>query len=764
MRFEADFQIGPWTVRPLRGLLEAPGQTVRIEPRVTEVLCCLAANALQVVTREKFISTVWGGRVVTDEVLSRCISQLRTALGDDPRTPHFIETVPKVGYRLLVPVQFITRQTTQTPSASLPSPLGTTSGRRPTAMAFAAVIGLAFVLAAAGVYLRGASTTPRNVSTGTATTLTLAVLPLTSPQSSSSTDQRLAEGLSDEIRFRLARIPGVRVLGAVSSRQLALADGTLLQRARELGVTRLLTGTITPSDDRLQVYIKLLDIPGGETRWSHVINSTPSDNVDLPDQIALAVRPVLDPTGDAISVRNRPVRARDPELYRMYLIARGELLESSDASLTEAQQGYSQIIRRDPQFSEAHAGLAIASASQARFYGGGSLELQQRAMAAAEQAIALDPDSSEGYLARAMVERLRYETQGDISGYRAAGEDFRRAIALDPTNAFAYLNYGFSVSRDDPRFGNRLYQKALEIDPLLDAAHFHLAINDRSLGNYGKVLETLKRLSKHGLDPDEYYEQVLITERFAGHPHAAVAAARKTPPDLSAWGAYCDAGDFHSAHAVVADRSPGVSGALNEAANFAMAGRFTQEYAVLSEARLRFVTDGSLAAAAAHVALIIGRPRETVRIVGERFPGLFGDVEAINAYNLAAALDLTAAWQLLGNGEEANRMLDRIELYLNQPSAFRGPPMTLFRAAALALQGNDGEALAELERGLRSGYRMIWNVSLTPNLLPAPYSIEKDPRFGKLRDDPRVANWIARMRVANSLPDPSSASNGIQPP
>ncbi len=98
------FRIGDWEVRPRLGTLTRHGQAHRIEPRVMGVLVCLARTPGEAVTRDEFIEQVWSGRVVTDEVLSRCISILRNTFEDDAREPRFIQTLPRIGYRLLADV------------------------------------------------------------------------------------------------------------------------------------------------------------------------------------------------------------------------------------------------------------------------------------------------------------------------------------------------------------------------------------------------------------------------------------------------------------------------------------------------------------------------------------------------------------------------------------------------------------------------------------------------------------------------------------
>jgi Tol biopolymer transport system component/DNA-binding winged helix-turn-helix (wHTH) protein len=90
-------------------LVEAPlnrlsrnGQTIHLEPKVMQVLLRLAETPLEVVKKEYLMRSVWNDTFVTDDVLTRSISELRRAFGDDARRPEFIETIPKSGYRLLV--------------------------------------------------------------------------------------------------------------------------------------------------------------------------------------------------------------------------------------------------------------------------------------------------------------------------------------------------------------------------------------------------------------------------------------------------------------------------------------------------------------------------------------------------------------------------------------------------------------------------------------------------------------------------------------
>lgn len=99
------FRVGEWVAEPMANRITR-GETVRkLEPKVMEVLACMAARPGETVTKEEFMAEVWTGTVVTDDVLARCISELRKALGDKARNPTYIETIRKRGYALIAPVE-----------------------------------------------------------------------------------------------------------------------------------------------------------------------------------------------------------------------------------------------------------------------------------------------------------------------------------------------------------------------------------------------------------------------------------------------------------------------------------------------------------------------------------------------------------------------------------------------------------------------------------------------------------------------------------
>jgi Tol biopolymer transport system component/DNA-binding winged helix-turn-helix (wHTH) protein len=100
-------QVGGWFVEPALKRLSKGGKSVQVEPRIMHVLTFLAARAGDVVPRPEILEAVWGEVVVNEEALTHAVSQLRRVFGDDPKSPRYIQTIHKTGYRLVAPVRAV---------------------------------------------------------------------------------------------------------------------------------------------------------------------------------------------------------------------------------------------------------------------------------------------------------------------------------------------------------------------------------------------------------------------------------------------------------------------------------------------------------------------------------------------------------------------------------------------------------------------------------------------------------------------------------
>src|SRR5215510_3469028 len=102
---QTGFLIGESLIEPRQNRIVRGETAAHVEPRVMDVLVCLAEHAGEVVSRETLNQRVWANLVVTDQAVTNCISELRQHLGDDRATNRVIETIPKRGYRLAAPVR-----------------------------------------------------------------------------------------------------------------------------------------------------------------------------------------------------------------------------------------------------------------------------------------------------------------------------------------------------------------------------------------------------------------------------------------------------------------------------------------------------------------------------------------------------------------------------------------------------------------------------------------------------------------------------------
>jgi len=97
----SEFRVGDWLVQPDQCRLSSAGRIVQVRAKVMDLLTYLAARPGEVVSKEQLLHDVWGSRVVSESALTRTVTELRQALGDNAEAPHLLETIPKRGYRLI---------------------------------------------------------------------------------------------------------------------------------------------------------------------------------------------------------------------------------------------------------------------------------------------------------------------------------------------------------------------------------------------------------------------------------------------------------------------------------------------------------------------------------------------------------------------------------------------------------------------------------------------------------------------------------------
>lgn len=461
------FRLGSWRVRPDLCTLQAVDKCIQLEPKTMGVLLCLAQHAPQVVTRDQFIEEVWNGRIVTDEVLSRAISLLRSELGDDAQNPCFVRTVPRVGYALMAPVEPLepVARVDQSPRAAPPSGLRTRSQTWRWAVAGA---GAAVVVAFAGWWWAQRHAAPESG------TVRLAVLPLASIGSEAG-DPGLADGLTDELTVSLSRIKGLRVVARDSALRFRSGDADLVEVAETLGATHIVTGSVRASTGRLRVNVHLADSATGTEIWAESYDRGFGDlfgvQADISAAVAQALRQRLSPVGEAgtsATFVERP--PANPEAYRYYLQGRQQLARRGEEGLRSAITLLERAITADPGFLRAHFALAWACTL-----------LANSAPAEAEVLVAR-ADRALAFVARETA------MSGEIHAIRAwlalernhwieAEEAFRAALAATPDDTEIRLRYsqmqGALGRRED---ADQTARQALASDPLAPTVYLRLAV------------------------------------------------------------------------------------------------------------------------------------------------------------------------------------------------------------------------------------------------------------------------------------------------
>lgn len=118
-RSGGDFRLGGWLVQPAQCRLSKDGRTVQVRAKVMDLLAYLASRQGEVVSKDDLLNDVWGSLAVSESALTRTVTELRHALGDDADHPHLLETIAKRGYRLIGEVEYLETRAGGSPTAPM---------------------------------------------------------------------------------------------------------------------------------------------------------------------------------------------------------------------------------------------------------------------------------------------------------------------------------------------------------------------------------------------------------------------------------------------------------------------------------------------------------------------------------------------------------------------------------------------------------------------------------------------------------------------
>ncbi len=285
----------------------------------------------------------------------------------------------------------------------------------------------------------------------------IAVVPLTN-LSGDEADNFLGIGLAEEMTRALAKA-GVRVIGRSSAGALQARGLDDRAIARELGVGSLLTGSVQRAGDQIRISVTL-SASDGAVRWSQSYDRPITNVFAVQDEIAREVARELLGTLD-VAPAGTLVRSEtaDPEAHSMLL--QGIVLwnRRSEQSLRRAIGFFEQALFRDPKYARAEAWLALGTLTLAWYSDDATDPLINRALEAADKALAIDSTVSEAHAAAGSA--LMVLGRNSESEAR-----FRRALTLDSTLATSWGWSGLlAYRRGEMTEALRRVSRAVEMEP-----------------------------------------------------------------------------------------------------------------------------------------------------------------------------------------------------------------------------------------------------------------------------------------------------------
>src|SRR5215472_13696600 len=569
--------MGPWRVDPARDEISRDGTTVKLEPRTMRVLQCLVELDGDIVSVNELLDTVWKDLVVTQYSVYQAIAVLRRALGDGPKDPTYIASVPRRGYRLVAPVvpaehepitpspqresaplvdgaagarhpevietspgsddRLAAVQAPVEPGRRLGSPATNGVAVRPAAWyqrAIVATVASVLLLLAgmsAYVYLRRGGERAAGVSPAIHS---LVVLPLEN-LSGDKGQEYFADGMTDELITNLAQIGSLRVISRTSAMHFKGSKETLPQIGRDLQVDAVVEGTVARGENRVRVTAQLVEASTDHHLWARTYERDLKDVLALQDEIAQDVteqiRVKLTPKEQGLLMHAHAV---DPQAYDAYLRGRywgnqttpeeGMSAEGpSRAHASKALDYFQKAIAKDPSYSLAYAGLAD---SFLQLGVSGALPLKEaylKAAEAADEALRLDPLLAEVHTSLA---NIKFLNDWDWSGAEA---EYKRAAALNPSDATAHRSYSFylvAMGRLDEAM--KEIERAQDLDPLSPSITFWLGQVLYHARRYDDALRQNRRGSEMFPENAEFYwaiadvyeQKKMFAEAFAARQKA----------------------------------------------------------------------------------------------------------------------------------------------------------------------------------------------------------------------------------------------------
>jgi serine/threonine protein kinase/Tfp pilus assembly protein PilF len=358
----------------------------------------------------------------------------------------------------------------------------------------------------------------------------IAVLPFVdmSPQKD---QEYFCDGIAEELISALSHIQDLHVVARTSAFAFKGEKTDIREIGEKLNVKTVLEGSIRKAGNRLRITAQLINIDDGYHLWSERFDRDAVDVFAIQDEISLAIVESLKVTlrvGEKTALKKRTTD--DPDAYNLYLKGLYFAARPDTESLDKALNFFKEAIDRDPNFAQAHSGMARVFGSFAAMNLAPPAEMWPKAKAALQKALSLDKDLAEAHSQMAF---MSFWAEWD---WEAVEKSFGRVLALNPGDAFAHGNYAwFMLSQNrfdeairevkktlslDPlmplyyawsvglhaatgRYDEAIqeFAKAMELDPKLGLAYFHAGLAYTQKGEFERAIEALENSKKFGVYP-----------------------------------------------------------------------------------------------------------------------------------------------------------------------------------------------------------------------------------------------------------------------
>jgi serine/threonine-protein kinase len=402
-------------------------------------------------------------------------------------------------------------------SPGAPSSEAIASSRRPRSWRAVAGIGLAAVVVIAGVGIALSS----NDTSAPAAPKSIAVLPLTN-MSGKEEDEPFTDGLTIEIADRLGELSGFDVKPA-SVAKAAVRDlkDDYPAIGQRLGVGSLLYGEVRHEGSQMRINVRLVDAGSGTRQWSDQYDRDFKDQFAITDAIARAIAGALRVNlGSGDKAKLARVATTSAEAHALYLQGLYQWNQRNYRNIQRAISLFEQAIAKDPNYAQAHAGVAMAYAVIPNYSDVNNNAMLALAEEAARRALQIDSTSAEAHTALGFAHLHKYRNGN-------AERELRHAIELDSTFATAHQWLGILLARGG-RFDEAIVEgrKAIDLDPTSGVLYTSLGASLNAARRYVAADSLNRQLFDFVSSYANGYRNRTITLVGLHRPKEAVEAAK----------------------------------------------------------------------------------------------------------------------------------------------------------------------------------------------------------------------------------------------